>query len=128
MISAGLNNSYGHPSPEALALYQSVGAQVYRTDLQGTIIVTASADGSYRINANPSVSPDASLTPVPSEAEEAPVATPDSSLAYDPFGPDQDCGDFSSQAEAQAFYEAAGAGDPHRLDSDDDGRVCESLP
>ena len=128
VISAGLNNSYGHPSPEALALYQSVGAQVYRTDLQGTIVVTASADGSYQVNANPSVSPGASLAPVPSEAEEAPVATPDSSLAYDPMGEDKDCGDFSTQAEAQVFFEAAGAGDPHRLDSDNDGRVCESLP
>ena len=36
--------------------------------------------------------------------------------------------DFSSQAEAQAFYEAAGgpAEDPHRLDGDHDGVACES--
>jgi micrococcal nuclease len=52
-----------------------------------------------------------------------------SNLRYDPFGPDRDCGDFDTQAEAQAFYEAAGAGDPHRLDGgDNDGRVCERLP
>jgi endonuclease YncB( thermonuclease family) len=49
------------------------------------------------------------------------------SLPYDPDGPDRDCGDFSSQRQAQAFYEAAGPGDPHRLDGDDDGRACESL-
>lgn len=44
-------------------------------------------------------------------------------------GPDRDCKDFSSQEEAQAFYEAAGgpAKDPHRLDGDGNGLVCESL-
>ena len=41
---------------------------------------------------------------------------------------DRDCGDFATQAEAQAFYEQAGPADPHRLDGDGDGRVCESLP
>jgi micrococcal nuclease len=50
-----------------------------------------------------------------------------SNLRYDPFGPDRDCGDFASQAEAQAFFEAAGgpARDPHRLDRDKDGLACE---
>lgn len=49
---------------------------------------------------------------------------------YDPFGPDRDCGDFSTHAEAQAFFEAAGgpASDPHRLDGDNDGIACEKLP
>lgn len=47
---------------------------------------------------------------------------------YDPNGPDRDCSDFSTQAEAQAFFEAAGPGDPHRLDHDGDGVACESLP
>ncbi|MFG6113688.1 thermonuclease family protein [Halobacillus sp. MO56] len=52
-------------------------------------------------------------------------------LKYDPNGPDRDCGDFDTQAEAQAFFEAAGGpgSDPHRLDGHDgDGVVCESLP
>lgn len=40
---------------------------------------------------------------------------------------DVDCGDFSSQAEAQAFFEANGPGDPHGLDRDKDGLACESL-
>lgn len=49
---------------------------------------------------------------------------------YDPRGPDRDCSDFSTQAEAQGFFEAAGgpAQDPHRLDSNRDGIACESLP
>jgi len=45
-----------------------------------------------------------------------------------PSEEDRDCSDFSSQAEAQAFFESAGPGDPHGLDSDGDGEVCESLP
>ena len=51
------------------------------------------------------------------------------SLLYDPNGPDRDCSDFSTQAEAQVFMEASGPGDPHRLDGNDkDGLACESLP
>lgn len=50
-------------------------------------------------------------------------------LKYDPNGPDRDCGDFDTQREAQAFMEASGPGDPHRLDgNDNDGLACESLP
>jgi len=42
-------------------------------------------------------------------------------------GPNRDCGDFRSQAAAQRFYERHQPGDPHRLDGNDDGEVCESL-
>lgn len=51
-------------------------------------------------------------------------------LPYDPNGPDRDCGDFDTQPEAQRFFRAAGgpASDPHRLDGDNDGIACESLP
>lgn len=43
---------------------------------------------------------------------------------------DKDCSDFRTQHEAQAFFEANGGptNDPHNLDRDSDGRVCESLP
>jgi hypothetical protein len=52
-----------------------------------------------------------------------------SGLRFDPFGPDRNCGDFSSAAEANAFFKAAGgpSKDPHRLDGDHDGIPCESL-
>jgi micrococcal nuclease len=51
-------------------------------------------------------------------------------VLYDPSGPDRDCGDFPTWAEAQDFYEAAGgpATDRHRLDGDSDGIACETLP
>jgi len=123
VVSVGADNAYGHPSPEALALYESVGADVYRTDLSGTVVVTAYPDGRCEVNAQPSdggePTPDETSAPPPSDA----------TLPYDPSGPDRDCGDFSSQEEAQAFYEAAGGPeeDPHRLDSDGNGVACESL-
>ena len=43
---------------------------------------------------------------------------------------DRDCGDFSSQQEAQDYYRSRGGPehDPERLDADGDGRACESLP
>jgi hypothetical protein len=43
---------------------------------------------------------------------------------------DRDCSDFDTQAEAQAFFEEQGGPerDPHGLDRDGDGMVCESLP
>ncbi|GAA4801956.1 excalibur calcium-binding domain-containing protein [Nocardioides caeni] len=43
---------------------------------------------------------------------------------------DRDCGDFSSQRAAQIFFLNNGGpqSDPHRLDSDGDGVVCESNP
>ena len=40
---------------------------------------------------------------------------------------DKDCRDFSTWQEAQAFFRAAGPGDPHRLDGDKDGVACEGL-
>lgn len=60
------------------------------------------------------------------QASPSPSPTP-SGLPYDPNGPDRDCNDFRSHEQAQRFYEAAGPGDPHRLDGDDDGRACEAL-
>lgn len=73
---------------------------------------------------------------VPTPAVRAPVAPvplEDSagySGPYEPNGPDRDCGDFATHAEAQAFFYAAGgpARDPHKLDGDGDGVACESLP
>lgn len=42
---------------------------------------------------------------------------------------DKDCGDFKTQSEAQDFFISQGGpgSDPHKLDRDGDGKVCESL-
>lgn len=60
--------------------------------------------------------------------ENHPERSYEGTLPFDPQGPDRDCGDFKTRAEAQAFFEAAGPGDPHRLDANNDGEACESLP
>jgi endonuclease YncB( thermonuclease family) len=44
---------------------------------------------------------------------------------------DRDCSDFSTQGQAQAYFESRGGGPNNnvdRLDADGDGRACESLP
>ena len=41
VISVGEGNSYGHPHADTLAILNEVGAKIYRTDEQGTIVVTA---------------------------------------------------------------------------------------
>ena len=46
-------------------------------------------------------------------------------------GPDLNCDHFATQEEAQACYDyckARGYGDVFRLDGDNDGSACESLP
>ncbi len=128
VISAGLDNSYNHPAERALRLYSAVNADIYRTDLQGTVVVVANEDGTYQVSAASPVQQVQPQPDAPSATSSAPSTSTSSGLTYDPSGPDRDCGDFSSQAEAQAFYEAAGAGDPHRLDGNNDGVACESLP
>lgn len=43
LVSVGSDNPYGHPAPETLARLEAVGARVYRTDLDGTVV--AAFDG-----------------------------------------------------------------------------------
>jgi competence protein ComEC len=56
VISAGAYNRYGHPHERVLARYAAVGATVYRTDLHGTVIITAEPDGTFEVTTS-------SLTP-----------------------------------------------------------------
>jgi competence protein ComEC len=43
VISVGADNDYGHPSPATLALLRQLGAQIYRTDLDGDIAIVVRA-------------------------------------------------------------------------------------
>lgn len=43
-ISVGLDNSYGHPGEEVLQRLEKAGAQIWRTDIHGSIVFTS--DGS----------------------------------------------------------------------------------
>jgi beta-lactamase superfamily II metal-dependent hydrolase len=49
LFSLASRNSYGHPSPGVETAWTSVGAQVHRTDREGTIDIAATADGSVTV-------------------------------------------------------------------------------
>lgn len=45
VISCGLDNSYGHPDPEALDSFAAVGTQVLRTDQLGNVVISDTPQG-----------------------------------------------------------------------------------
>jgi competence protein ComEC len=49
LISVGRSNRYGHPSQRVVSRLERSGAQVRRTDLEGTIAVVAGPDGRYDV-------------------------------------------------------------------------------
>ena len=49
LIPVGARNRYGHPDPQVLARLERVGAQIFRTDLQGTVLLAARPDGTVRV-------------------------------------------------------------------------------
>lgn len=126
VYSAGSRNSYGHPHSGPLSNLEAVGATVYGTDIDGTVIVATDGQTFQVIpshNGEPVVS---TLEPTLAILTPEPAPT----LRYDPFGRDRNCPAFATHAEAQAFFEAAGGpeSDRHGLDRDNDGIACESLP
>ncbi|MFM9012829.1 MAG: ComEC/Rec2 family competence protein, partial [Gemmatimonadota bacterium] len=50
VISVGAGNTYKHPHPEALALWQAPERSILRTDQAGTIAVRGCADGSFHLS------------------------------------------------------------------------------
>ncbi len=49
LISAGADNSYGHPNPKALGRLKDAGAQICRTDTDGEITVEVSESGELTV-------------------------------------------------------------------------------
>ena len=39
IVSAGRNNAFGHPAPDVLKRYHEIGAQIFRTDQDGAVMV-----------------------------------------------------------------------------------------
>ena len=68
VISVGEGNSYGHPHADTLAILNEVGAKIYRTDEQGTIVVTA--------DQNKKITVDKKASTVKENAPPAAVYTP----------------------------------------------------
>lgn len=135
IYSAGRHNSYGHPHTETLTALQAVSAQIYGTDIHGPIVVhTDGQDYQIQTTRQADSNPESPHAPMPSPMQPSrssqPAPTPGSAASPDPSGPDVNCGNFATHAEAQAFFLAAGGpqADPHRLDGDNDGSACEALP
>ena len=49
IISCGEDNIYKHPAPSVVERLRERGISVYRTDTQGSVIVTAQENGKYRV-------------------------------------------------------------------------------
>lgn len=49
VISVGANNPYGHPHPWALRYYMLAKRRVFRTDRDGSVIVSVDAEGRYDV-------------------------------------------------------------------------------
>lgn len=49
VISAGLDNRYGHPSQEVLDRLRAANVKIYRTDFQGEIVITTRGDDRFDV-------------------------------------------------------------------------------
>ncbi|WP_434965999.1 excalibur calcium-binding domain-containing protein [Janibacter indicus] len=78
--------------------------------------------------AAPAAAPKAAPAAAPKAAPAAPARSSVTVSTTSAAVADKDCGDFSSQAEAQTFFTTHGgpALDRHRLDADNDGIACET--
>jgi beta-lactamase superfamily II metal-dependent hydrolase len=121
VISVGAGNSYGHPAQDTLNRLAAHGVKVYRTDLNGTVVLTSDCN-TYSISTT-----GAAPAPQPTTSTGGPPPPPPTAPATVDCSRDQyNCGDFSTCAEVMAVFNAC-PGDPNRLDGDHDGVPCESL-
>ncbi len=74
IISVGAGNRYGHPDQETIDKLNSIGAVVYRTDINGTVVVTT--DG-YDYSVSSDKEATASVSPT-SQITQDPISTPSS--------------------------------------------------
>ena len=79
VISVGWGNVYGHPAPATLARLADSGAQVFRTDLDGTVEI--STDGADLIAQADGGRPHPTPTPGPSPTADLPPAARPASRA-----------------------------------------------
>lgn len=64
VVSCGEKNDFGHPHAAPLRAFRAVGAQVYRTDEQGSIVVYVDADNIIQVAADrPAHSASSALVP-----------------------------------------------------------------
>lgn len=86
VISVGENNTYGHPSEGALSRLRDAGVELYRTDLQGTIVCrsdgkTVSFTTEKETTEDLFQHRERTVTPVPIVPEESPENTDEETAA-----------------------------------------------
>ncbi|MDM7888384.1 ComEC/Rec2 family competence protein [Curtobacterium sp. RHCJP20] len=97
LIGVGADNTYGHPTAAALDALRAAGTTAFRTDEQGTVVVSRSADGALQVwtertAPRPSVAALIGTVPARSAAAAAavrPVAAPSAAARRIGPGPDQ---------------------------------------
>ena len=130
VISVGAGNTYGHPAQETLNRLAAHGTTVYRTDLNGTVVLTSDCN-TYSITTTGAAPP--------------PQPTPSTGVPPPPTGPAASCDpcypDVCIPVGAADYDCAGGLGngpnyirgpvrvachpDPHGLDREGDGWGCE---
>jgi hypothetical protein len=102
-------------------------ATITEWDALGEMLDTCHDDVSVGTLTSPMRTP----TPGLAVTQTTPIltTTSPSGLQYDTFGPNRNCGDFSTWQKSQDFFLAAGgpSSDPHGLDGNHDGIACQSL-
>lgn len=121
VISVGAGNTYGHPAEETLDRLAAHGATIYRTDLNGTVVVTSDCN-TYSISTTGAAPPPQATA----STGGPPPPAPASPAAIDCSRDQYNCADFSTCAEVVAVFSAC-PGDPNGLDGDHDGTPCETL-
>lgn len=155
VICVGRGNDFGHPSAEVISNIERAGASLFRTDKDGTVVISTDGNswqvessGMSSSSSKPSYQPiyqrTTSPTPIATQKSYTPFVAPvivqpastfvqnsqsSGSAPCNCAGPDLDCKDFSTRSEAQACFnycKSNGYGDCFRMDRDNDGKVCES--
>jgi len=133
VISVGAGNTYGHPTQETLDRLAAHGATIYRTDLNGTVVLTSDCS-TYSISAHLAATPP---PPPPSAGPSPPPPPPPPPPANcDPCYPDvcipagaadYDCAGGSGNGPnyIQGPVRVVCHPDPHGLDGNNDGWGCE---
>ena len=73
VISVGASNSYGHPGPETLSRLDKAGVKVYRTDQNGTVVVSTQGKD---LTVSTAKTPQVMAQPPPPASESGPALAP----------------------------------------------------
>ena len=117
------------PMPTQKLSATPIPTQVYAAAIIPTKEYSATPIPTQVYTATPIPTRTYSPTPIPTQYI-PPITSYTGTCPCDCSGPDLNCKDFSSHAQAQACFECCkkSHGDCFKLDRDGDGNVCESLP